>query len=128
MIYKYTLKGEVPAKKNSRITTREGRNYPSKQYLLWHEEAAVQIAIQGRVIKPLSKCKSLTVTFYHTTNARRDTDNQAASIKDLLVDCGILEDDRWQVVGEEHYIPVMEKGGEARCVIVIESEMQCGGE
>lgn len=120
MRYEYTLPGEVIAKKNSRIMTNGGKNYPSRQYQAWHETAAVELTVQGRPPAPLEKCTSLTVTFYHKTNARRDTDNQAASVKDLLVDCGVLSDDSWQVVGEEHYIPVLRKEDAAHCVIVIE--------
>lgn len=120
MKYTYTLTGEVVAKKNSRIMTQGGRNYPSQQYQAWHEMAAVEITMQGRPPSPLEECVSLTVTFYHKSNARRDTDNQASSVKDLLVDCGVLSDDSWQVVGEEHYIPIKDSGGKARCVIVIE--------
>lgn len=133
MTYRYELTGEVPAKKNSRVVTNTGRNFPNQQYKDWHDGATAQLMLQtlplgGNPDKPsacrlpLEKCKSLTVTFFHRTRARRDTDNQASSVKDLLVDCGVLQDDNWTVIGEEHYIPVYAPKDEAHCVIEIESE------
>lgn len=93
LTYVYTLTGEVPSKKNSRIATKSGRNFPSKAYQAWHEAAALQLMIQERPSKPIEKCKSVKMTFYHSDLIRRDTNNQAAGVFDLLVDYKILTDD-----------------------------------
>lgn len=119
MKYIYELTGEVPSKKNSRVVTNTGRNFPNQQYNEWHDGASAELMVQGLPKMPLDKCKSLTVRFYHSTRTRRDTDNQASSVKDLLVDCGVIKDDNWTVVGEEHYIPIYEPGGKAHCAIEI---------
>ena len=41
---------------------------------------------------------AITLTFYHGNQIRRDSDNQAASIMDVLQDAEVLADDRWQIV------------------------------
>lgn len=44
------------------------------------------------------QCK-IYVEFYHDSEKRkRDADNGLNSVYDLLVDCGIIQDDKWQVI------------------------------
>lgn len=50
--------------------------------------------------------KGITMSFWLPDNRRTDLNNKAASILDMLVDNGILEDDSWQIIGEERYIPM----------------------
>lgn len=96
-ILNITLFGSVPSKKNSRnIFVRGGRpvNIPSKDYELWHKDAAVQLI----GVKSAANIVSVHLEFFFKANHRKDLTNTAESILDLLVDCKIIEDDSWQVV------------------------------
>lgn len=42
-------------------------------------------------------CK-IYIEFYHDSYRRKDADNGQTSIFDLLVDCGVLVDDNWQIL------------------------------
>lgn len=119
---KITLQGEVPSKKNSRINTKSGRSFPNQRYMKWHNAVVSQlnymlltkqlISFEGMKVK-------MTVTFWHDTLRRRDSDNQLSSILDTLVDAKILSDDNWKVIPEKHIYDKYEKNN-ARCEIEIE--------
>ena len=94
----YTITGNVPSKKNSRINTRSGRSFPSKAYQEWHSIASDEIALQG--IQAFKKPVRIQADFYFNNNIRRDLDNRLSSVLDMLVDLGVLSDDRWQCVPE----------------------------
>lgn len=96
-----TLLGRIPSKKNSRINTRSGLSFPSAKYTAWHKDASVQIRGADKMIKP-----GIVIKFWLPDNRRTDLNNKAASIFDMMVDNGIMEDDCWQIVGEERYIPM----------------------
>lgn len=49
----------------------------------------------------------------------RDSDNGLSSILDMLKDCGVLLDDRWEYVPHKEVWDVYDKGN-ARCVVSIE--------
>lgn len=119
MIYTYTLTGEVPSKKNGRIATRSGRNFPSQAYVDWHRSASLQVIAQGRPVAPITKCRQVAMRFYHADKHRRDTNNQMASVFDLLVDCRVLADDNWRVTGEEVGVGILCGKDKPRCEIVI---------
>lgn len=92
---KIKIPGEIPSKKNSRINTRSGRSFPSKQYQQWHSIAALCCA----KIKPiLNKQLEISINFIHGTLRRRDSDNAVSSVLDLLVDMKIIQDDNWKIV------------------------------
>ena len=95
----FTIQGETPAKKNSRITLPNGRNIPGKRYREWHEAALPQVLAQLKGTRPLldEPCE-VALSFYHGDFRRRDCDNGASSILDLLVDAGVLSDDNWKIV------------------------------
>lgn len=95
----FILEGSVPSKKNSRrVFARGGRvvNIPSKKYAEWHKEASRQI--DDLSLPKLNPPYEITLCFWMKDNRRADLDNKAASILDLLQDCGVIEDDRWQVL------------------------------
>ena len=95
----YLIKGRIPSKKNSRnIFVRGGKqfNIPSKQYKEWHKQATMQLLIAGQ-IRFESVC-DVQMEFYLPDNRACDLTNKAESVMDLLVDCKILLDDKWQVV------------------------------
>jgi len=98
---KLLLRGRVPSKKNSRINTRSGRSFPSAKYTEWHKDASKQVLGAPKLTQ-----KGITMSFWLPDNRRTDLNNKAASILDMLVDNGILEDDSWQIIGEERYIPM----------------------
>lgn len=118
MIYNFEINAETPAKKNSRITLRNGMTIPSKRYREWHALAEKEIKTQKLPIEPLDSPARVLLRFAHGDLRRRDSDNGTSSIMDLLVDVGILADDNWQIVRQiriqNDYIK-----GEPKCEIVI---------
>ena len=123
---RFLIQGETPAKKNSRIVLRNGINIPSKKYQEWHKDATEQIHRQAELQKdvlfpmvPITEEISVTLTFYHGDQRRRDSDNGTSSILDLLTDCGVLEDDKWQIVREIKTRNYYDKNN-ARCIVEIE--------
>ncbi len=91
-----TLDGNVPSKKNSRVRTRTGSYIPSKAFYDWQDDAMQQVRLQTR--ERLFKPVSVEVIVYFGTKARADLDNRLTSILDMLVECLILRDDKWQDV------------------------------
>ena len=101
MKYNFKHDGEVPAKKNSRVVLKNGKNIPSKNYQEWHKVAYASLfcqRIKQKIKKPVSSPVSLCIKFIHGDRRRRDSDNGLSSILDTLVDAGILEDDKWEIV------------------------------
>ena len=97
----YTIHSETPAKKNSRITLRNGKTIPSAKYRQWHSFAMSELLLQkDRFAKPIDCPVKIKVHFVHGDLRRRDSDNGLSSILDLLQDCSILLDDRWEIVQE----------------------------
>lgn len=95
----FVLAGRIPSKKNSRINTRSGRSFPSRDYANWHREAMAQLRLQLATAEAhafdLFKV-DLEISF--PTLGRADLTNKADSVMDLLVDAGILPDDSWTCV------------------------------
>ena len=104
-MYRFIITGETPAKKNSRIVLKGGRNIPSERYRKWHEAAMIEMNNQLLLLKeeekkamPIEREIKIKMIFYHGDNRRRDSDNGASSILDLLTDCKVIKDDKWQIV------------------------------
>ncbi len=94
-----TITGRTPSKKNSRITTKTGRSFPSKNYTEWHKDASYQLLQQNPLKTQFYASQGhLKLVFYMPDHRRADLTNKAESIMDLLVDNGWLEDDSWQIV------------------------------
>ncbi|WP_147612312.1 RusA family crossover junction endodeoxyribonuclease [Treponema pectinovorum] len=110
------VSGETPAKKNSRIVLKNGRNIPSKRYKEWHEKAKKELKGQFQR-EPIETKVFIKLTFHHKDNRRRDSDNGTSSIFDLLQDAGVLIDDRWQII--QSFKVLNEKGENAFCEIEI---------
>ena len=128
---RFQIIGETPGKKNSKIWTRSGKLIPSAKHQKWHQDAMLQMAGQisrlatsdrpvadGTNVEGIDYPVSVTLTFYHGDQVRRDSDNQAASIMDLLQDAKVLADDRWQIVRILIIYNHFDKGN-ARCLIEI---------
>lgn len=91
------VKGRIPSKKNSRISTRSGRTFPSANYTAWHKDASFQLKKFSKNIHYPEN--GISLKFYFPDHRRCDLTNKAESIMDLLVDNGFLEDDAWQKTG-----------------------------
>ena len=127
---RFQILGETPGKKNSKIWTKSHKLIPSAKHQKWHTDAMLQVTGQvSRLPKDewpygpehpdgIDYPVSVTLTFYHGDQVRRDSDNQAASIMDLLQDAKVLADDRWQIVRILNIYNHFDKGN-ARCVIEI---------
>ena len=115
------IKGETPSKKNSRIQLPNGRNIPGKKYQEWHKDAMAQVAEQKKLMQnlPVNREVIIYLDFIHGDQRRRDSDNGTSSILDLLVDAGVLEDDKWQIVRNLHVTNSYEKN-DPMCIICIE--------
>ena len=127
---RFQIIGETPGKKNSKIWTKSGKLIPSAKHQKWHTDAMLQIQTQlsrltsndfvfeagqpGGIDYPVA----VTLTFYHGDQVRRDSDNQASSIMDLLQDAKVLSDDRWQIVRILNIYNHFDKGN-PRCLIEI---------
>lgn len=115
--YNFTLQGRIPSKKNSRISTRSGRSFPSKKYTEWHKEAADQLS--DLADECIDYEVAISYRFYLPDNRRTDLSNKIESINDLLVDIGFIEDDNVKYVSQLHvyYMGVDKK--EPRCEIAV---------
>lgn len=112
------ITGRIPSKKNSRITTRSGKSFPSKKYTSWHKIAEDELMQQSP--KKYANIESVTIWFILPDNRRADLTNKAESIMDLLVDCGVIEDDSWQHVPKITLISLGKNKDLAGCRIKIE--------
>jgi len=92
--------GRVPSKKNSRITTRTGRSFPSAKYTEWHKDTSWQLKACGGACRAFKEGfkGEITMKFWLPDNRKTDLDNKSSSLLDLFVDNGLLEDDSWQFV------------------------------
>ena len=118
----FRIIGEVPAKKNSRINTINGRSFPSKRYTEWHNQASLQINLQktnNNYTKPIEHC-TIEIEFIHGDLKRRDSDNGTSSILDTLVDTGIIIDDNWRVVERIKITNLYDKGNPSCEINIIE--------
>ena len=93
----YNISGNIPSKKNSRINTRSGRSFPSKNYQAWHSITFAQIKGQFDH-DTLEEIREIKINLVFPTKRKSDLTNKAESVMDLLVDCEVLKDDNWFVV------------------------------
>lgn len=118
-IFLVNIPGEVLAKKNSRINTKSGKSFPSKSYRAWHDGSIVLLCAEARrqgLARPIDSPCSVCIVIRHRDHRRRDSDNVLSSVLDLLVDAGILADDRWQIVRQ---VGIVADIGEAGCLVSI---------
>ena len=95
---KIVLLGDVPSKKNSRITVRStGRGFPSKNYQQWERNQLKQVAGIPQLVSKDSPA-SIEIRMFPSTRRAGDLTNKAESVNDLLVKAGIIEDDNWFVL------------------------------
>ena len=125
-MYRFIITGETPAKKNSRTVLKGGRNIPSERYRKWHTAAMIEINSQLLLLKkeeaamPIEREIRIRMTFWHGDNRRRDSDNGASSVLDLLTDCKVIKDDKWQIVRLLEIRNFYEKSN-PRCLVEIDA-------
>lgn len=68
---------------------------PSEAHERWHNQALPQILGKRRIT---SKIESIEIVFFPKTRRAFDLTNYAESVMDLLVDAGIIEDDKYTIV------------------------------
>jgi len=99
---KLIIPGQTPSKKNAkRIVRAKGRMLiiSSKLHEEWHKNASQHLeTILSKYTPDAIGKVTINYTFYVKDNRRRDVSNMLESINDLLVDCGVLEDDDWKHV------------------------------
>ena len=97
----FTIHGDVPSKKNSRIFVAGGRGgftIPGKYHQDWHKNASREmLALLHKTPCAVTKAQ-VSIVFYPLTYRKSDLTNRAESIMDLLVNCGVLVDDNWFAV------------------------------
>lgn len=96
-----TLQGLVRPKKNSkRMVMGIGKKpvlLSSLGFLSWHKSAMIQLKQGAYPRNKISTPIMVKIQFMIKDNRRRDLTNMAESVMDLLVDYGVIEDDRWQI-------------------------------
>lgn len=97
----FSLEGGIPSKKNSRINTRDGRSFPSREHEKWQNDAMRQVKMQTR--ERMRGHLQIEVILYFATLGRADTDNKVTSILDMLVEAMVLPDDYWESVTRTVY-------------------------
>lgn len=117
MIKFFTIYGRIPSKKNSRISTRSGRSFPSKKYTEWHKDASLQLI----GTKKMRDGSNIEFIIYAPDARKSDLSNKWQSIEDLMKDMGIIEDDNWYILSDIH----MKFGGvdrkNPRCEVYIDN-------
>jgi Holliday junction resolvase RusA-like endonuclease len=66
-------------------------------FLAWHKSAMIQLAQGAYPRNKISTPIMVKIQFMIKDNRRRDLTNMAESVMDLLVDYGVIADDRWQI-------------------------------
>jgi len=70
----------------------------SDKYLSWEKRARYELLSQiHKPIKPLDLVR-IEYLFIFKNRRVKDLSNIIESINDLLVDCGIIEDDKWTIL------------------------------
>lgn len=122
MQYIFNLKDETPSKKNSRVTnTKTGRTFPNKRFTQWHAQALKELKpqiINAGITEPLNEPIILTLIFTHGDKRRRDSDNGASSICDLMTDSGLIIDDNYSIIPAIRILNRYDKNN-AHCKIII---------
>lgn len=118
-IHNFTIRGRIPSKKNNRRNF--GRtSLPSLRFGEWKQEAGVQL-LKYKDLN-IQNISEIQMDFYFPDNKRTDLDNKSSSVLDILVDMGIIEDDRWQITGRIMLYPMGIAKKNPRVEIFIKAE------
>lgn len=103
---KLVIQGRIPSKKNSKsafVIHGRAMIVGNPAYTKWSKEAANQVIDQKiREIGQHFPIAPQTVRFMlFAPDARKgDLSNKWESVADLLVDCGVFEDDNWEILND----------------------------
>ncbi len=97
----FILDGTIPSKKNSRINTRSGKSFSSKEFTEWQNESITEVRRQSR--ERFAGLVQIELILYFGTLGVADTDNKVTSILDMLVEMVMLPDDYWRSVARTAY-------------------------
>jgi len=106
-VARVTITGRIPSKKNSKVFSFRGKRpvlLPSPSYRKWHKNAVTEVL--GQKKKAIYGILGIRVNIWLPDNRRCDITNKIESVMDLLVDCKILSDDRWQITGPLYLTPM----------------------
>lgn len=94
-LYYFTIKGNVPALKNSKIivTKPYPRLLPNKTVTAWNKSAKQQMRELGLENEGIDFPISLTMIIYKGTAHHYDVDNVTSTVMDLLTHVGFYKDD-----------------------------------
>lgn len=103
----FYIDGNIPTKKNGkeiRINRKTGKRFPSKsnKFKSWEKYALTVITYQRNINKAIKieKTKSVILEFSFENKRIKDLSNVAESVMDILVQCEVIQDDKWIVVPE----------------------------
>ena len=125
----FMLEGTVPSKKNQRRTFyKYGRviNIPSKQYEDWHKDALAQLEVLG--VKKMNPPYKVHLSFWMKDKHRKDMDNSAQSVLELLQDAEVIEDDDCKLLQEVHLYYKGTSKDAPRVKVQIDSEIDKPGD
>jgi Holliday junction resolvase RusA-like endonuclease len=115
-----TIRGRIPSLKNSKQILRLGNRAilaPSKAYKEWHTEQMLLLRNEPRFATPVE----ITAFMYFPDNRGADLDNKIGSVLELLVDRGIIHDDKWQIVRKITVTAMGVDKVSPRCEIIIDT-------
>ncbi len=103
MTITFSVSGDIPSKKNSKqiiFSKKHNRSFliPGNVYNKWIKQARKEL--EARLIGRIENPGKVTLKLYPKTRRRADLTNKAESVMDLIVECGVIEDDTWFVVPE----------------------------
>jgi len=112
-IYRYELKGRIPAKKDSQriFKNKKGKSFitSSQSHSVWEPEAIQKLWLQ-KFHPTIDKCLGIVITLFYGDLRSKDNTNTADSVMDALVKAKVIKDDNWKVTGALILIPKYEKG------------------
>lgn len=91
----FQVEAPIPAKKNSRIVLRGGRNIPSEAYRKWHDSQIGMLESLRKRHGAFTCPVAVSVGVAFGDRRRRDLDNALSSVLDLVKDSGLISDDDW---------------------------------
>jgi Holliday junction resolvase RusA-like endonuclease len=114
------VSGRIPSKKNQKVFNIKRRMlFSSKNHQAWEKAAKMEVAQQMNQPAPLEETFLVELTFNLPDNRACDLTNRAESVMDLLVLCGVLKDDCWQVVPRLVLSGMREKDEKVGCLVEI---------
>ena len=101
LIWSGTIPGQPKTKKNSQVIAKSRKGVPfilpSQAYRDYEHEAA-WVLRNSRPKEPINERVNVKCLYYMQTRRKVDLSNLLESTHDILVHCGILEDDNCRII------------------------------